>query len=228
MQPLKLIFVHTPKSGGTSMRGAVTEFFSPDLVLADDGDRPNDPISPMNIDPYGVLDRWRQQNAVTLANKAAVIGHFWIAKYEGVGADVRATILRDPITRAISRFFSLPAQNANNSLHQYVTSNRLTFIEFARIPRINSFYTSVYFRDVDMAQFDFIGSYERLSQDWTATLARIGIAPAPPRRELNRTADLVAEYDARRSEILDDHRVMAQLRDLFAGDLRFYERYARE
>jgi hypothetical protein len=194
-------------------------------VLADYGDRPNDPISPMNIDPYGFLDRRRQQNALTLANKAAVIGHFWIAKYEGVGADVRATILRDPITRPISQFFFWPAQNANNALHQYVISNRLTFMEFARIPRVNSFYTSIYFRDVDMAHFDFILSYERLSQDWTATLVRIGIAPALPRGELNRTADLVAEYDARRSEIPDDHRMMAQLRDLFADDLRFYERY---
>jgi hypothetical protein len=72
-----------------------------------------------------------------------------------------------------------------------------------------------------MAQFDFIGTYDRLAQDWTATLARIGIAPAPPRRKLHRTADLVAEYDARRSEILNNYWMMAQLRDLFAEDLRF-------
>jgi Sulfotransferase family len=226
MPQLRLIFVHTPKSGGTSMRAAVTEFFSHDLVLADYGDRPNDPISPMNIDPHGFLDRCRQQNALTLANKAAVIGHFWIAKYGGVSADVRATILREPISRAISQFFFWPAQNTNNALHQYVISNRLTFIEFARIPRVNSLYTSIYFRNVDMAQFDFIGTYDRLSQDWTPTLARIGIAPAPPRRELNRTVDLVGEYETRRSEILHDHATMAQLRDLFAADLRFYERFA--
>jgi hypothetical protein len=225
MRRLQLIFVHIPKSGGTSIHAAITEFFSHDLVLADYSDRPNDPISPMNIDPYGFLDRCRQQNALTLANKAAVVGHFWIAKYDGINADIRATILRDPITRAISQFFFWPAQNTNNALHQYVISNRLTFIEFARIPRVNSLYTSIYFRDVDMAQFDFIGAYDQLSQDWTATLAHIGIAPTLPRRELNRTADLVAEYDARRSEILNDHKMMAQLRDLFADDLRFYERH---
>ena len=225
MERLKLIFVHVPKSGGTSVCAAIAEFFSHDLVLADYGDRPNDPISPMNIDPYGFLGRCRQQNVLTLANKAAVVGHFWIAKYDGVAADIRATILRDPITRAISQFFFWPLQNTNNSLHQYVISNRLTFIEFARIPRVNSLYTSIYFRDVDMGQFDFIGIYDRLSQDWAATLARIGIDPALPRRELNRTADLVAEYNARRSEILNDHGMMAQLRDLFADDLRFYERH---
>jgi Sulfotransferase family len=227
MPQLKLIFVHIPKSGGTSLRAAVTEFFSRDLVLADYEDRPNDPISPMNIDPQGFLDRCRQQNALTLANKAVVIGHFWIAKYDGVAADLRATILRDPITRAISQFFFWPAQNTNNALHQYVISNHLTFMEFARIPRVNSLYTSIYFRDVDMVQFDFIGTYDRLAQDWTQTLARMGIDPALPRRELNRTIDLDTEYDARRSEILQDHRMMAQLRDLFADDLRFYERYAR-
>jgi hypothetical protein len=227
MRRLKLIFVHTPKSGGSSIRAAVTEFFSEDFVLRDYGDRPNDPISPMNIDPYGFLDRCRRQNALTLVNKVAVIGHFWIAKYEGVSADVRATILREPIGRAISQFFFWPAQNTNNALHQYVISNHLTFIEFARIPRVNSLYTSIYFRNVDMAQFDFIGTSDRLSQDWTQTLARIGIVPALPRGELNRTIDLVAEYNIRRSEILNNHRMMAQLRDLFADDLRFYERYAR-
>jgi hypothetical protein len=49
--------------------------------------------------------------------------------------------------------------------------------------------------------------------------------PATPRVEAS--ADLAAEYDTNRSEILNDHRIMAQLRDLFADDLRFYERYAR-
>ena len=227
MPTLKLIFAHTRKSDVTSIRAAVTEFFSGDFVLADYGDRPNDPISPMNIDPYGFLSRCRQQNAAILANKAAIVGHFWIAKCERVAADVRATILRDPITRAISQFFFWPVQNSNNTLRQYVISNRLTFIEFARIPRVNSPHTSIYFRDVDMAQFDYIGTYDRLSQDWTATMAHIGIAPAMPRRELNRPAYLAAEYDARRSEILNDHKMMAQLRDLFAEDLRFYERFVR-
>ena len=185
MGRLKLIFVHTPKSAGTSIREAVTEFFSHDLVLADYSDRPNDLISPMNIDPYGFLNRCRQQNALGLANNAAVLGQFWIAKYEGGRRRHPCHRLEGPDTRAISQFFFWPAQNTNNALHQYVITNRLTFIEFARIPRVNLFYTSVYFRDVDMAQFDFIGTYDRLSQDWPATLARIGIVPAVPRKELN-------------------------------------------
>jgi hypothetical protein len=37
MPPLKLNFAHPPKSGGTSIRAAVTEFFSQDLKLADYG-----------------------------------------------------------------------------------------------------------------------------------------------------------------------------------------------
>jgi hypothetical protein len=100
--PLKLIFAHPPKSGGTSIRAAVTEFFSHDLMLADYGDRLNDPISPMNIDPCGFLSRYRRQNAAILANKAAVVGHFWIAKYEGVAPDVRATILGPDHSRYLS------------------------------------------------------------------------------------------------------------------------------
>ena len=48
-----------------------------------------------------------------------------------------------------------------------------------------------------------------------------------PRRELNRTADLAAEYDARISEILNDHEMIDQLRDLFVEDFRVHERYER-
>jgi hypothetical protein len=51
MRRLKLIFVRIPKSGATSICGAVTEVFSLDLVLANYGDRPDDPKSPMNNDP---------------------------------------------------------------------------------------------------------------------------------------------------------------------------------
>jgi hypothetical protein len=46
-----------------------------------------------------------------------------------------------------------------------------------------------------MAYSEFIGTYDNLSQAWTANLAQVGINPPLPRRELNRAADLVAEYD---------------------------------
>jgi hypothetical protein len=94
------------------------------------------------------------------------------------------------------------------------------------LPRVNSLYTQVYCRDVDMGCFDFIGNHDRLLRDWAGMAIALALQPAPPRRVLNATAAYDSDYAAKRSQILCDVRLMAQLRDIFADDLRFYERYA--
>ncbi len=225
-QRLELIFVHVPKAGGSSLLAAVEEHFLPDRVLRDYDDRPNDPTSPMNLDPYGFLEQAQHRNETTLSGKAAVFGHFWIKKYDDVGADRRAVILREPISRAVSHYFYWQSVAFDHPLRNYVIANDLSFLQFARLPRVNSLYTRIYFRDVDMGRFDFIGNHDRLMRDWSGTLSALGLEQAPPLRELNATAEHDPEYAAKRSQILCDTGLMAQLRDIFAADLRFYERYA--
>jgi hypothetical protein len=225
MQRLELIFVHMPKAGGSSLCAAIEEYFSPDLVLRDYEDRPNDPTSPMNLDPHGFLERARGRNETALSGKAAVFGHFWIKKYDDVAADRRTIILREPISRAISHYFFWKSVAFDHPLRQYVIANDLSFLQFARLPRVNSLYTQIYFRDVDMGRFDFIGNYDRLLPDWTGTVIALGLEPPPPPRELNATTTHDSDYMAKRSQILCDASLMAQLRDIFADDLRFYERY---
>ena len=225
-QRLELIFVHMPKAGGSSLLAAVEEHFSPDRVLRDYDDRPNDPTSPMNLDPHGFLERSRRQNATVLNGKAAVFGHFWIKKYDGVVADRQAIILREPISRAISHYLYWKSVAFDHPLQKYVIANDLSFLQFARLPRVNSLYTQIYFRDVDMGRFDFIGDHDRLLRDWSGTVTALGLKPPPQQRELNATAERDADYRAKRSHILSDSSLMAQLRDIFADDLRLYERYA--
>jgi hypothetical protein len=230
---LKLMFVHAPKGGGSSVREALEEFFTPNLVFRDYDDRPLESDSPMNIDRTSFLERFRKQRNGLLAGKRAVIGHFWIAKYQGIHAATCATILRDPITRAISHYFywrkivfdSGVPENQKVAEWQKLWEG-LSFLEFAGWPVINSIYTDVFFRDVDMAQFDFIGSYDNLARDWNGTMAALGLDPAPLPRHVNRTAALDMDYSVDCAAILNDSKLMAQLRDLFAKDLGFYERYA--
>jgi hypothetical protein len=224
---LNLLFVHVPKAGGTSICAAIREHFSPACVLDDYQDRPIDPLSPMNSDPDEFLADCRQRQSSILADKKAVVGHLWPAKYQSAVVDVRATVLREPITRAISHYHFWQTQPPNgHSLHEYVTSRRLSFMEFAKLPMINGLYTGAFFRDVDMGQFTVIGAFETLSSDWSRIASSMGLLPPPPLRCVNPTADLVADYAVKRAEILGNNRVMAQLRDLFANDIRFYERHA--
>jgi hypothetical protein len=225
-QRLELIFVHLPKAGGSSLSVAIEEHFSPARVLRDYDDRPNDPTSPMNLDPLGFLERVRNRNEAVLSGKAAIFGHFWIKKYDNVAADRRAIILREPISRAISHYFFWKSAAFDHPLQKYVIANGPSFLQFARLPRVNSLYTQVYCRGVDMGCFDFVGNQDRLLRDWAGTAIALGLQPAPPRRELNTTAAHDPDYAAKRSQILCDASLMAQLRDIFADDLRFYERYA--
>ena len=204
---------------------AIEEYFSPDLVLRDYDDRPNDPTSPMNLDPHGFLERARGRNDTALSGKAAVFGHFWIKKYDDVPADRRAIILHEPISRAISHYFFWKSVAFDHPLQKYVIANDLSFLQFARLPRANSLYTQVYCRDVDMGCFDFIGNHDQLLRDWAGTAIALALQP-PPRRELNTTGAQDPDFAAKRSQILCDVSLVAQLRDIFAGDLRFYERYA--
>jgi hypothetical protein len=133
-RPLELIFVHIPKAGGSSLCAAIEEHFSPDRVLRDYGDRPNDPTSPMNLDPHGFLERARGRKDAALSGKAAVFGHFWIKKYDDVAADRRVVILREPIARAISHYFYWKSVAFDHPLRKYVIANDLSFLQFARLP----------------------------------------------------------------------------------------------
>jgi hypothetical protein len=226
---LKLIFVHVPKTGGNSVRSSIEDKFSTSKVLRDYSDRPDDPSSPMNIDPAGFLARSALSRYADLTGKAAVVGHFWIRKYDDVAADLRATILRDPLDRTMSHYFYwMKREGHGQLLHDHVRQHNLSLVEFARLPTIRWFYTQTFFRDVDMGQFDVVGRFDKYVKDWSALLRDIGLGAVARVRHLNATAGLDELYAARRHEILTDETVMARLRDLLADDIKFYERHARD
>ena len=181
----------------------------------------------MNIDPSGFLERFGRNSDATLNGKLAVVGHFWIRKYDQVAADVRATVLRHPIERAIAHYFYWKTRDSHGQLlHDYVRRYDLTFMDFVRLPTIRWFYTRTFFRDVDMSQFDLVGCFEKCAQDWGVFLRGMGLEPNARMRHLNATADLDESYDTRRQEIFQDTVVMARLRELMAEDIEFYERHA--
>jgi hypothetical protein len=103
MQKLKLLFVHVPKTGGTSIAEALRRRFGDTLYC--DADGPADPLSPMNIDPDGFLERQYRCGYGFLDGMNAVTGHLWIRKYDPVPTETRAVILRHPIDRTISHYF---------------------------------------------------------------------------------------------------------------------------
>ena len=223
--PLKLLFVHVCKTGGMALREAIKSQYGSDSVYTDDVGRSADP--PVEIDPDGLLERYHNGGYKFLTGKSVVLGHLWIRKYDPIKSDIRATILREPIERAISNYFYwLAFPDTDSPALRYVVDNKLDFLSYARLPIVRNVYRNVFFRDTDMGQFDFIGNYENLKSDWVGSLKSLGINSPPPFELHNSTRDLNPYYEEKRQQILRDPRQMARLRDIFAEDIKFYERYA--
>jgi Sulfotransferase family len=220
---LKLLFVHVPKTGGTSIKKVLEARFGERLYHDQDG--PANPVSPMNLDPDGFLRRHHSGSYEFLKQKDAVIGHFWIRKYDPVQADLRATILRHPIERTLSHYFfwMSPVLLDEHLLRSYVIESKLDVLQFARLPMIKWFYSKRLFRHTDMKIFDYIGDYASLNADWAGVMQSLGL-DSPEVRE-NEARLHVEDYAARYSEIVNDRDRMASLRDILADDIAFYERY---
>jgi hypothetical protein len=222
MAKVKLLFVHVPKAGGTSITKALERRFGRNLLH--DNDAPGNPISPMNMDPDGFLRRFHGGSYEVLDQKEAVAGHFWIRKYEPVKAEIRATIVRHPIDRAISNYFFwlAPVFVGDHPLREHVINMKLDFMQFARLPIMRWFYSRYLFRDVDMGVFDYIGNYSSLSANWASTMRRLGLDS--PELHHNETRAHSPDYPIQYSEIVNDRVKMAELREIFIDDIKFYER----
>ena len=226
---LKLLFVHVPKCGGTSINQALAQTYGERLHI-DVGDGPADPAAPTNFDPVGYLERAHSSGYPWLAGKDAVTGHFWARKYDQVGFDIRATVLRDPIARALSLHAFWMAmegrpQLRNNVLRRYLVENKLDVTAFCRVPIVHNFYTGHMFRDCDMRQFHVIADQRTLYSDWGAVAGRMGLNT--PEIRANATSAIDPHYGPRTRDVLGNPATMGRLRDIFAADLRFHERWAR-
>jgi hypothetical protein len=223
MRKLKLLFVHVPKTGGASITKALECYFGTRLHRDHDG--PANPASPMNLDPDGFLQRHHDSSYKFLDQKDAVTGHIWIRKYNPVPVEIRATILRHPIERALSHYFFWlsPMIVYRHPVRRYMLSTKAEFMQFARFPTMRWLYSRYLFRDTDMGIFDFIGEYSSFRADWSGTIRRLGIDS--PELRINETRAVSPDYPTRYSDIVNDSVKMSALRDTFADDIRFYERW---
>lgn len=225
---VKLLFPHIPKTGGTTVCAAIKRFYTSERVFEDYGDTPANPASDMNIDPVGFYIRHNCGDYSCLEGKDAVIGHFWIKKYDAIHADLCASVLREPISRAISHYYYWQAApSSEHPVQQYVLRNRPDFLSFVRMPMIRWFYTKVFFRDTDMRRFDKVINYESLSENWDNIMEALGIIPIPKQEALNKTVDLDGDYTSKVQEFMSEAKNVAAVRALLADDIRFYEQHAR-
>jgi hypothetical protein len=219
---MDLISVHVPKCAGTSLREALVAAYGQDRVYLDSADRLLDPLSPINLGRDDFIRKFRDDRDVLLAGKRIAHGHLCIRKYDGIDAP-RMTILRHPIDRLISHyFFWAYCPPHGHSLHNRFLAEHPTITQFARMPELAYFYRDVMFRDADMSVFDLIGLTEQMDE----TIARLEklIGKKLPINKCNENS--APHYRRQRAEILQNPKIISELRDALRDDIAFYERYA--
>ena len=215
----KIISVHAPKCAGSSFRCWLIQSFGEDNIYFDYDDMPVDPMSIMYIDPER-FEKKRQQDLQNSKGKRVIHGHFWVDKYKNIADAVRITFLRDPVSRTISHyFFWQKITRVEHSLYKYVVDNNLSLIEFAQLPFIKYFYTKVFFRDVDMEQFDFIGKFEQLQN---------GIDQLNVHFDTKTQIEHINKTVYNNSVELSDPKTLSCLKELLHDDIAFYEKWTKQ
>lgn len=216
-----IISVHVPKTAGTSFAVWLESAFGSGQLVRDYADRPIDPQSEMNVDPAGFLSR--HGAARKLPNETRIVhGHFWAKKYERIENAVRITFLRHPIERTISHYyFWLKLPPDGHSLHQRVLDERMGMLDFARLPQMRGCYRDYFFRDVNMADFDFIGDMSIFDEELGRLEALLGVRGARVTVGQNRAAD----YSSMREVALTTGPLRDELAEILSDEVAFYQQH---
>jgi hypothetical protein len=204
MIPARVVSIHVPKSGGTSLYVQFAKLLGDEAAL--DCTR-----GPLTSAAYEVAN--------FPAGKRLVHGHFRAQRYASTSA-YWVTFLRQPVDNLFSIYFYLRTRPAtDHPVHARFLHERPSILEFATYPGIDRLMSESYFGDFDMSRFDFIGFYENRDADIPRLAEDLGLPLVASVYE-NKTSQTIE-----RLELEGDLSIRRQLTDLLAADIAFYERW---
>ena len=205
---MKIISLHFPKAGGSSLRSQFHQLLQ-DKLLLDYDHHPLGPNAAHTVDELPPSVR-------------LVHGHFHAARYDQVRDAFRFTFLREPIENLLSiyYFWETRPDDGSNPWHSMFLREKPTVEEFAKkyIP-VQRLMSETFFGGYDMSRFDFVGFFENRLIDIPKLAEMIGV-PLDANHHINRTE---SGWE-RRAAVKDDRKLMARLSTLLADDLSFFER----
>jgi hypothetical protein len=165
---MRYVFVHIPKTAGTSLLNAITQEFGEHNVLPQYGHRPQ------------VGSWWQETRRKAIANirqqvwpHRYVIGHVPVTQYmdqQGDGKYTKRsgyrymTFLRNPLDRAISHYYYWHQINEpQNPRWLKFHTEQWSLEEFLLHPDFSNFHMR-FTRGLDIDAFDFVGVVEEFGQ----------------------------------------------------------------
>lgn len=205
-----LVFLHVPKTGGSAVRTALVRACRDRRVLFDYGAEEKQTTPALRDALYG---EGRTGDGVSLRRHLddrrglLLIGHFHARRYwDAFHPESFVTFLRDPIDRLISEY--------NHYVERYGADLDLdAFVETTRYTR----HVSYLFRDVDPAEFGFVGFTETFEDDLRTLSNRLG-------RPLAVLRENEGAYDPVLRERASDPDFRKRVRRFVATDHDLYRR----
>ncbi|GJD96638.1 sulfotransferase family protein [Methylobacterium iners] len=204
MIPERVVSLHFPKAGGSSLKIQLQEALGEQMVL-DWGANP--------------FSEYVEPTAVFPAGKRLVHGHFTAQRYSATDA-FKFTFLRHPIDNLISIYFfwkNWPNFENVSVLHRF-QRERPKLREFAQYDEMKNLMTKVFFNNYDMERFDFVGFHEDRMASFKRLSGELGLELDGSLHE-NRTKE-----DPEKLEIESDASLRADLSSILADDIRFYDK----
>lgn len=208
MQPL--LFVHIPKTAGTSFRLAAAEYFTKERVVYDYGLKSVETSQTVQDCLYGEhADWWRFKHACRDQNIAMVGGHVPVRRFVSLfGTCNTITFVREPSQRVASEY----AHFVRN--YEYKGSFREFYMRPAMQNRLNKF-----LQGVNFAAVGFVGLTERYEDSLEVLNDRYGVE-IPYRTDNRGKPTLAARHEITPDEQEELERLNAQDIALYAHALQ--------
>ena len=206
-----IVFVHIPKTGGTSLRNMLRVAVPEALFLTDYGGSPEASPEVREL-IYGRQALERLRARFDDSHRGIILaGHFRASRYwNSFDAESFVTLIRNPVDRVLSDY--------NHAVAHY--GYTISLREFAQAEeRRNVIFKSL--ADIDLDRFGFIGMMEDFAAA-TNCLAKFIGAKLPIRY------DNVGDYERTNPTSCFDPSIRAMIAEFNPDDMEIYEKIRRE